>query len=373
MHVAVRSYLTAGIAAVGATAIAIAPIQPTLSELQITANHVVSVDLAAAVNPIEAWVQVIQGAVANATSLVDQVVADPAPITVALVNNQLANLTLLGNTAQSTIQSLVAAAEALPAAIQQAGQQLAAGQIVDAFNTVVLYALSSALGLIGGVGAAVQIAQNTVQNLANVIGVVPDIVLALGLGAVAPLVGTLTAGAQTIQDVVDAVGAGDIATALGVIINAPATLTGAFLNGQPNSLFPAGLLSPWQGDAFVSGPIGIALALRDEIAGALFPVGQQPQAASIQSASIQSAVQTQGPTDTEDESGPPASSVPSPRNKVANGSSRSASHAPPTTGADGASAAAAPGLATLRTDKAGQKHAGKSAHRQGQAGAAAAK
>ncbi|MCV7230767.1 hypothetical protein [Mycolicibacterium komossense] len=292
MQVAVCSYLTAGIAAIGATAIAIAPIQPTLPELHIPSAHVMSVELAATLNPIDAWVQVLQGAVNNTVGLVNQVATDPAPIVTQVVTNQVANLTLLGNTAQQTIQTLINAAQQLPAVLQSVAQQLAAGQIVDAWNTLVLYTVESALGLVPPITAVVQIAQNTVQNVANAIGVVPDAILALGLGAIAPVVSTLTAGAQTVQDVIEAIGAGDAAAALGAIVNAPAALTDAFLNGNPASFFPAGLLSPWTGSAFDSGPIAIALALRDEFANALFPVGHQPQAqqqAAPQSASIRQA------------------------------------------------------------------------------------
>jgi hypothetical protein len=343
MQVAVRSYLTAGIAAVGATAIALAPIQPTLPDVQVPSSHVMSVNLAAAINPIEAWVQVVQGAVTNVGGLVDQVVASPFPVTGQLIDNQLANLSLLGTTAQQTIQSLLSAAQALPTALQTSFQQLAAGQIVDAFNTLVLYSLQAALPLVGGLGAAIQITQNAVQNLANVIGVIPDVILASGLGAIAPVVSTMTAGAQTVQDVIDAVGTGDFAGALGTLINAPATLTGAFLNGYPTSFFPAGLLSPWTGSAFDSGPISIALALRDEIAGALFPVGQQPtqQAAALKSASAQK-------------------TAPAPKLKGAKATAGLGSHK---TNAAGAA-----------SKKAGQKHAGKSsASSHDKAGAGAGK
>jgi hypothetical protein len=372
MQVAVRSYLIAGVAAVGATAIALAPIQPILPDVQIPSSHVVSVDLAATVNPIEAWVQVIQGAVTNVGGLVDQVVATPFPVTGQLIDNQLANFTLLGDTAQATVQALVAAAQALPAALQAAGQQLAAGEIVNAFNTLVLYSLQAALPLVGGLGAAIQITQNAVQNIANVIGVIPDAILAAGLGAISPVISTMTAGAQTIQDVIDAAGTGDFAGALGTLINTPATLTGAFLNGYPTSFFPAGLLSQWTGSAFDSGPIGIALALRDEIAAALFPVGHQPtaQAAAPNSASVQRTAAIENDT-------APAGDAPhaaGPKPTKTNGSGRFAAHGNRSAGADvqAASAGDAPKDTSGAAKKAGQKRSGKagsSRHEKAAAGA----
>jgi hypothetical protein len=324
------------------------------------------------VNPIDAWVQVIQGAITNTGTLVNQVVASPAPVAGQVITNQLANLTLLGDTAKTTIQSLVTAAQGLPAVLQTAAQQLAANEIVAALNTLILYGFQSAIGLIGVVTAVTQTTQNTVQNLANAIGIVPEVVLAMGLGTIAPVVGTLTAGAQTVQDVLDAFGAGDPAAALGAIINSPAALTGAFLNGNPAAFLPAGLLSPWTGGAFDSGPIAIALALRDEIAATLFPVGHQPvqQAAAAKSAAVQRSAAVEDDTaavaKAPQAAGPKVKAGASGR--LATHSSRSAA-----TDAQAASAGDTAKDTTDATNKAGQQRTGKSGNRHEKASAGADK
>jgi hypothetical protein len=356
MHVAVRSYLTAGIAAVGTAAIIVAPIQPTLPELHVRPTAVMSVDLAATVNPIEAWAQVVQTAISNTGELVNQLVATPAPIAGQIITNQLASFTLLGDTAQATIEGLGNALQGLPAAFDEARQLLDAGQIVEAFNSLVAYTFTNALGLLGAIGAVTAVLQNPVQNLANAIGSLPDLVAGLGIGVLAPGLSALTAGVQTIQEVSDAFGAGDPAAALGAIINAPAALTGAFLNGNPASVFPAGMLSPWTGSAFDSGPIGIALFLRDELAATLFPVGHQ-QAAKQQAATESLAV----PRVATVASAPHAAG---PKLKKAGGSGRPA--------ADNAGAGDGSKNTTGGPTKAGQKRTGKagsSRHAKATAGA----
>ena len=67
------------------------------------------------------------------------------------------------------------------------------------------------------------------------------------------------------QAFADAIGKGDLGTAVSAIVNMPATLTNALLNGTPGT---PGLLTPGT-NAFDSGPIGALLRLRDTIAQAL--------------------------------------------------------------------------------------------------------
>jgi hypothetical protein len=266
MQITVRSQLTAGIGMVGAAAIAIAPIQPTLPHVQVPSLHSASVELAAFANPIEAWLEVLGAAAANVGALGQTVLADPAPVLKQLLTNQFANAIVLGDAGQQTVTALVALAQGLPAAIQAA---IATGNAVDAVNSLVAYAVVAGFGLLGPLGEAYSVVTNTLANVQNVANVIfPDVALATALGIIAPLVSTAVAGAE----VVDAVGSGDPVTALSAIINAPATLTGAFLNGNPASFFPAGVLTAPFVDALSSGPIAIGLFLRDEIAGALHPL-----------------------------------------------------------------------------------------------------
>jgi hypothetical protein len=95
MHVRPRSYLTAGIAALGAGAIALTPIQPLPNHITAAPQHAVqslAVDLAATVNPIAAWVDTIKATTANSATLLKFYLAEPFPLTRTLVANQVTYL-----------------------------------------------------------------------------------------------------------------------------------------------------------------------------------------------------------------------------------------------------------------------------------------
>lgn len=100
MSITSRSYLTAGIAALGAGAIALTPVQPIPNQLAIAPERVVSnlsVDLAAAIDPITPWVNAISTAVDNAYALQDVFMDNPFPILQTVVQNQLTYLSELPN------------------------------------------------------------------------------------------------------------------------------------------------------------------------------------------------------------------------------------------------------------------------------------
>ncbi len=83
MNVTSRSYLTAGIAALGVGAIALAPVQPIPNPITSAPERVVSdlaVSLAAAVDPIQAWVNVFETSAANIEILGKFYMQNPFPI-----------------------------------------------------------------------------------------------------------------------------------------------------------------------------------------------------------------------------------------------------------------------------------------------------
>lgn len=68
MHVTVRSYLTAGVAVVGAGAIALTPVQPLPGQDIVAQNRAVSdiaISLASTIDPITPWVDTFKAAAAN--------------------------------------------------------------------------------------------------------------------------------------------------------------------------------------------------------------------------------------------------------------------------------------------------------------------
>lgn len=93
MTVAPRSYLTAGVAVLGAGAIALSPIQPIPHQLASAPQKAVvstlAVDLAAAIDPITPWVDLVKTSMANIQTIIGQQF-DPGPvlpITSAMLNN----------------------------------------------------------------------------------------------------------------------------------------------------------------------------------------------------------------------------------------------------------------------------------------------
>lgn len=287
MQVAVRSYLTAGMTLVGAGAIALSPVAPSLpTAVHMPTVHQAAVDLVAATGPLETWVQVVTQSIANVGQLGQQVVADPAPILAQIVTNQLANAAVLGYATQETVTALASALGELPATLHTALGQLAAGDVIAATNTLLAPVLPFALGILQGGLDAYPVISNTAQNFANLLAAVPQVVLTEGLALTGPIYSVANAAAQTGQSVVDDAGTGDLAGVIKTLVNAPATFTGAVLNGYgdgPLGIPAAGLLTGLDNPfgSLGAGPIAVALDLRNLLADALKPLPAPPVATTL--------------------------------------------------------------------------------------------
>jgi hypothetical protein len=86
MELRLRPYATAGVALVGAGAIAMAPLAPPMPDIKV-ANP--SVNLSAAVDPFTPWVDVLLNSEANITTLIDDWAAAPLPVLQQVIANQL--------------------------------------------------------------------------------------------------------------------------------------------------------------------------------------------------------------------------------------------------------------------------------------------
>jgi hypothetical protein len=287
MQVASRPRLNAGIAVVGASVIAVCPLAPQMPDVHLPSVQSAAVELASAVSaiaapvvsPIEQWTQVVQAAITNLGALGQQLAADPDPILKQILANQSADGVILGKAGAAASTALTTAAQALPAALQTAATQLEAGDVTAAVTTLTGPVLPLLLGLYDAAftGAdAWQVVQNTVQNVENVVDVVPAIGLPAIIAVAAPLISVINANTAVAQAVVTAARAGDLEGVATAIINDPATVTGAFLNGYgdlPGLGFPVGGLLSGPGiiPGFTSGTVNELLSLRDQIAEALAP------------------------------------------------------------------------------------------------------
>lgn len=280
MQTAVRSSLTTGVALMGAGVIALSPIthQP-MPDLHLPALHASAVQLTAQVNPITQWGQIITEALQNTKGLVTEVIADPAPVLGQVVRNQIASAVTVGGSVRDYLVAVGQQLATTPESLKQAFQQLAAGHVADAVQTLygavltpfVLPILTTSI--LTDVQAAFR---KPVQNMLNVIDTAitspsgAGWVLAAGFPLLAVMSDVVTATGDGLQNVVNALSAKNLGAVVNAIVAMPGSLTGALLNG-------------YNGDgAGILGPNGIVQGLRNAlgiIATAIKPVTPPPVAA----------------------------------------------------------------------------------------------
>jgi hypothetical protein len=250
MHLAIRSTLTAGIALAGAGAIAVSPISPVaapVAESTVALPHAssVPVELTALAgsllqdpsltDPLTEWLGVFGTTFDNVAKIGGQMAADPFPILQQVIANQMANGQLLASSLDAAAMSYISFFTSdedykLKFLAGMALDYLAAGNVAGVASVVTsvvfrLFAFANPLLNI------MQIPLRTGQNVMNALSAVPDLMMPLGLGALNPVEGAINAFGDSAQHVLDAVNAGDPAAAFSSLINTPAVLTDAILNG----------------------------------------------------------------------------------------------------------------------------------------------
>ncbi|WP_083407730.1 ICP22 family protein [Mycolicibacterium rutilum] len=222
------------------------------------------VQLAASVNPIEAYFQLIETTAGNIGGLAETFLANPAPILTQIFENQwttagaaLEGLQAFGGDLFSNFQT-IAAPE-----LEQAFELIGAGNFTGAAPHLVAAlfqpALFAALPLLPVLQSALEA---PVANLLAVTQQFQTIAAFAGIGLLAPLSSSVYATAEAIQNVVDAASAGDPIGVLGAVVAAPAVVLNGFLNGFG---VDGGLLSDGLG------AINVLMQIRDMIAAAITP------------------------------------------------------------------------------------------------------
>lgn len=270
MQGAVRSYLTAGIGLVGAGAIALAPVSPVVpSDLEAAAAAVSKpVQLAASVNPIEAYFQLIENSAGNIGGLTEMFLSNPAPILTQIFLNQYRTAGALLEGLQTFAGDLFNNFQTIAAPeLEQAFELIGSGNFTGAAPHLVAAlfqpALFAALPLLPALQSALE---TPVANLLAVTQQFQTIAAFGALGLLGPLSSSVYATAEAIQNVVDAASAGDPIGALGAIIAAPAIVIDGFLNGYGAD---GGFLS------LGLGTISAFLQIRDMIAAAITPAAPE--------------------------------------------------------------------------------------------------
>ena len=158
MHAAIRPYVTAGVALVGASVIAVAPVSP------VAPSHIrgasPAVQLTAAPNPIVFYPQVAKDAVSNAGTLLQQYLTVPPALVEALVTQPIptlvSTLRVFTNPGPylfvpaSLISPIVSGIGATVVAFADVITALVAGNATDFFNAVVDIPARIADGVLNG-------------------------------------------------------------------------------------------------------------------------------------------------------------------------------------------------------------------------------
>ncbi|MFS0898584.1 hypothetical protein [Mycolicibacterium litorale] len=271
MQAAVRSYVTAGVALAGVGAIALSPVAP-MPDVEVPAiSSSPAVELNALVNPIEVFAPVFEKAFEDVGGLGQRVFADPAPILQQIVANQIASAQTLGEIAGVFGESFRTALAEAPGRLGTAVEQLSAGEITAALNTLFDLAISPVIGplldsIFSGDGVLqdlVGVLQQPFANAENVIGLLgdQDFLLTIGLVPLQTVYALNTAVGGAAEALLAAAEAGDPEAFVNAITEGGAGITAAVLDRLLN---PG--TAPYRYD---QGIIGALLSARDMIAQAL--------------------------------------------------------------------------------------------------------
>ncbi len=254
MYAIAHKPLIAGVALIGAAAIAAGPVTPPLPDSHLPAVY------SGAVQLTTTYQDFFHNTVLDVQDLVGNFVAAPAPVLTQIAINQYDNISgLVEGLVKGVTGSFTALTTTTPKYLQRAVASLQIGDLTGATEYLIAAAEAPLGPLIADLTPAVQIAvANPVLNVAKTL----EILLQPGLindgidALTGPLFSIAVATAQEVQDVVG--GKTNILTAL---IDAPATIADAVLNGSNGQ---PGLLTS-------DGPIGYTHGALVEIAKAIDP------------------------------------------------------------------------------------------------------
>ncbi|MGW4097033.1 hypothetical protein [Mycobacterium sp. NPDC004974] len=242
MQLAARSYLAAGVALVGASAIAVSPTAPPVPQVHMPYALTAAID-----NPVTVFEPVATATQTLINNIIERQTTNPAPIPRQLVDNAVAgyqafmttppvwliaqtladivvnaqefgpNLAALGETSAAAVTALGKAlgdlAAGLPAALQAAGAQFAAGNPSGAIDALVLPGMQPVVDIflnamspeINAIGHVFNVPQPLIDAAANAsLGVIIGLASAtVGIGfdipgQPLPLVKQVLVGAQNV-------------------------------------------------------------------------------------------------------------------------------------------------------------------------------
>jgi hypothetical protein len=292
--------MVAGVAMASAGVIAVSPVTPPMPNIQDVQERVSQavVQLTATANPLVVWQQTIATSLTNlqalatgsqgafgalgqqlATGAIFQEIANvlvlntlnPGPLLDQILNFHTRFGPTIELALNDTFTRLGDAAEQLPGVLQESLTYLSQGQFVEAFSKIngwfVLRVLGGIRPLIPILSIPAQFVGGLpgVDRLDNLLDVVSE--FALTKAIFEPFVGAALQTAEIFDAARIALTAGDFGTAVSELVNLPARVADALLNG----ITPAGTTTQWQG--LIRGGLGtyLMVTLPNQIAAALTP------------------------------------------------------------------------------------------------------
>lgn len=240
MYLSVRSYLTAGVAALGAVAIATPPVQPAHAPADVASDRVaisLAVELAASIDPITPWVDTVTRTWDNLTGLVVLYLQQPFPLLTTIARNQLTYLEelpdigLVASQVWGNVQTFFTAPyEPTPDNISDALITTVAGLPIS--QQTVYGLLQTILDGGGDLQSLAQIGATQVSSeLQSLIEFTATPASGELIGLLGPVISPLVQLTQSFTAVGEYFQAGDVSAALNELINIPAATTNAALNG----------------------------------------------------------------------------------------------------------------------------------------------
>lgn len=233
-----RPYTTTGMALVGASVIALTPIAPSPATLSAPASSTIvstaDVTLAAVVDPLTRWGQVINNTTSNLGELGEYWMDDPFPIASELITNVQTYARMIATALPATATNLRNWANTqMGPAIQKAIGELLAGKPEQATRTItgplgfVAFQLLPMMDLLRIPNLMIDHIYSVAKDIVSVAVLGNFVSLPLGyLNMAINAVGT------SAQIALDAFKSGDIAGGLSAIVNAPADLINNVLNSN---------------------------------------------------------------------------------------------------------------------------------------------
>ena len=236
MRAGIRPYVTAGVALVGAGAIAVTPVNAAATQTPVSHQ---AVQLAAIPSPLVLYPQVFLRSVSNAGALLEQYFADPFPIISATLSN-------------------------MGVAFSDAVAALAFGRFDEFYSAAVDFVVEP----FRSAGAAL-------SHLGAILAQ-PFAIEGYSIIAISPILSGFAATGKAIAEVFDAFTRLDLIGVVSAIINIPARIIDGVLNGVPGASFGIledlpGLLSPLDESSQPPGPIAVGINLDQDMGAAIPP------------------------------------------------------------------------------------------------------